>query len=272
MSSDVLTALSALAASGSGDSYETPTPAEFWWPLWGGYDNPWAFTRPSLVLLLSVGLIAWWLVASTRKAAIVPSKGQWITEQVYGLVRNSIAKDVIGSHDFLKFVPLLFTMFTLILVNNLFGIIPPIQYPTMSRIGFPMALTLVVYVVYHVVGFRKHGFTGYLKSMIPGGLPKAVLPFIFVLEFITYYVTRPLSLCLRLFGNMFAGHLLLLLFITAGDYMLLHGSIGMKLVSVGSYAMAFVMTAFEILVEFLQAYIFTLLTATYIASSLADEH
>ena len=101
------------------------------------------------VLLLSVGLIAWWLVASTRKAAVVPSKGQWITEQVYGLVRNSIAKDVIGSHDFLKFVPLLFTMFTLILVNNLFGIIPPIQYPTMSRIGFPMALTLIVYVVYH---------------------------------------------------------------------------------------------------------------------------
>ena len=184
MSSDVLTALGALAASGSGDSYETPTPAEFWWPLWGGYDNPWAFTRPSLVLLLSVGLIAWWLVASTRKAAVVPSKGQWITEQVYGLVRNSIAKDVIGSHDFLKFVPLLFTMFTLILVNNLFGIIPPIQYPTMSRIGFPMALTLIVYVVYHVVGFRKHGFAGYLKSMIPGGLPKAVLPFIFVLEFI----------------------------------------------------------------------------------------
>ena len=155
MSSDVLTALGALAASGSGDSYETPTPAEFWWPLWGGYDNPWAFTRPSLVLLLSVGLIAWWLVASTRKAAVVPSKGQWITEQVYGLVRNSIAKDVIGSHDFLKFVPLLFTMFTLILVNNLFGIIPPIQYPTMSRIGFPMALTLIVYVVYHVVRFAE---------------------------------------------------------------------------------------------------------------------
>ena len=95
---------------------------------------------------------------------------------------------------------------------------------------------------------------------------------IFVLEVITDFFTRPVTLALRLFGNMFAGHLLLLLFITGGQYMLIHGSFGLKIAGVGSWVMAFVLTLFEALVEFLQAYIFTLLTAIYIAGALADEH
>ena len=95
---------------------------------------------------------------------------------------------------------------------------------------------------------------------------------IFVLEVITFFITRPLTLALRLFGNMFAGHLLLLLFITGGQYMVIHGSFGLKIAGVGSWVMAFVLTIFEALIEFLQAYIFTLLAATYIAGALADEH
>src|SRR5665647_1227168 len=102
--------------------------------------------------MLSVGLIAWWLIATTKKAAIVPSKGQWVTEGIYGFIRNGVARDIIGTKDFLRFVPLLFSVFVLILVNNLFGVIPPVQYPTMSRIGIPIALTFVVYVVYHYIG------------------------------------------------------------------------------------------------------------------------
>ena len=85
-------------------------------------------------------------------------------------------------------------------------------------------------------------------------------------------MTRPLTLALRLFGNMFAGHMLLLLFILGGEYMLLNGGLGLKVAGVGSFALALVLTAFEGLIEFLQAYIFTLLAATYIAGSLADEH
>jgi F-type H+-transporting ATPase subunit a len=93
-----------------------------------------------------------------------------------------------------------------------------------------------------------------------------------VLELITFFITRPLTLALRLFGNMFAGHLLLLLFITGGQYMVIHGSFGLKIAGLGSWVMAFVLTIFEALIEFLQAYIFTLLAATYIAGALADEH
>jgi F-type H+-transporting ATPase subunit a len=157
-------------------------------------------------------------------------------------------------------------------VNNLFGIIPPIQYPTMSRIGFPIALTLIVFVVYHAVGIQKNGAWGHIKHMIPPGLPGPIYILIVPLELLTYFVTRPLTLALRLFGNMFAGHMLLLLFILGGEYMLLHGGFGLKIAGVGSFAMAFVLTLFEGLIEFLQAYIFTLLAATYIAGSLADEH
>ncbi len=256
------------AAEGGG--YQSPTPGEFYQPLIG--DGPFAVTRAAVVILLSVALIGYVLVRTTRRAAIVPSKGQWMTESVYGLVRNGVARDIIGSHDFMRFVPMLFSMFVLILVNNLFGVIPPVQFPTMSRIGFPIALTLIVYVVYHYLGIKKNGFIGYFKSLVPPGLPAWIVPMIFVLELITFFITRPLTLALRLFGNMFAGHLLLLLFITGGEYMVINGSFGLKIAGVGSWAMAFVLTIFEALIEFLQAYIFTLLAATYIAGALADEH
>lgn len=270
MSLDVLGLSIVAAEGGEGSGFESPTPAEFYQPLVGTGD--WALTRSMVVFALSVVLMAAFLLATTRKASIVPSKGQWVTESVYNMVRNSLARDIIGSHDFLRFVPLLFSMFTLILVNNLFGIIPPIQFPTMSRIGFPIALTLVVFVVYHAVGVIKNGFGGHLKHMIPPGLPGPIYVLIVPLELLTYFITRPLTLALRLFGNMFAGHMLLLLFITGGEYMLIHGGIGLKVAGVGSFLLALVLTGFEGLIEFLQAYIFTLLAATYIAGSLADEH
>jgi F-type H+-transporting ATPase subunit a len=168
-------------------------------------------------------------------------------------------------------VPLLFALFTTILVNNFFGVIPPFSFPTFSRIGFPIALSLIVWVVFHVVGMRKHGFLGYWKSLVPAGLPKAMIPFIFILELITDLFTRPVTLALRLFGNMFAGHILIVLFITGGWYMLTSG--GILVVAGGvTWVFAFVMTLFELLVEFLQAYVFTLLAALYIAGAVADEH
>ena len=264
-----LNVLASLATAGGG-GYQTPTTAEFYQPLWN--EGPLAITRPSIVMVFSVGLIVWWLIATTKRAAIVPSKGQWVTEGIYGFIRNGVARDIIGTKDFLRFVPLLFSMFVLILVNNLFGVIPPVQFPTMSRIGFPIALTVVVYVVYHYIGIKRVGLRAYFANLVPGGLPGWIRPFIFFLEIITFFVTRPLTLALRLFGNMFAGHLLLLLFITGGEYLMLNGGIGLKIAGAGSFVMAFALTVFEMLIEFLQAYIFTLLAAMYIAGSLSDEH
>ena len=256
--------------SAAPSEYTAPGVEEFWQPLFGT-DGPWAITRPMLLIVFSVGLIIWYLLATTRKKALVPSRGQMATEAVYGLVRNGIAKDLIGSKEFLRFVPLLFSLFMIILVNNFFGVIPPFSYPTMSRIGFPIALSLIVWVVFHVVGMKKHGFFGYWKSLVPSGLPKGMILPIFFLELITDLFTRPVTLALRLFGNMFAGHILIVLFITGGWYMLTSG--GILVVAGGvTWVFALVMTLFELLVEFLQAYVFTLLAALYIGGAIADEH
>ncbi|MEZ0492297.1 F0F1 ATP synthase subunit A [Kineococcus sp. TBRC 1896] len=265
--------LGMLAAAGGEEGFETPTQAIFWQPLIGSGSGWLDVTRPALVFVLSAVLIAALLNWATKRLEVVPGKRQMGMEATYGLVRNSIARDIIGSRDFLKFVPMLFTMFALILVNNLFGIIPPVQYPTMSRIAFPLVLALVVYGVYHYLGIKKRGLGGHIGHMIPPGLPGWIKPLVFLLELITYFITRPVTLALRLFGNMFAGHILLVLFITGGEYMLLHsGSLGLQIFSIPTFAMGIVMTLFELLVEFLQAYIFTLLAALYIAGSLADEH
>jgi F-type H+-transporting ATPase subunit a len=264
--------VSILLAAEEGGGFEAPGPRDFWLPLIGG-DSPWAITRPMFLALLSVILISVWLLTSTRKLAVVPGKSQFVTESVYGMIRNGVARDVIGSHDFLRFTPLLFTMFILILVNNLFGITPFIMFPTMSRFGFPLALALIVFVVYHVVGIRHMGLGGYFKHLVPPGLPGWIVPLIFVLELVTYFITRPVTLSLRLFGNMFAGHILLALCVVGGEHLLFGDTgIGLKLAGVVAFLGGFVMTLFEGFVQFLQAYVFTLLTALYIAGSLADEH
>src|SRR5665647_3752422 len=115
---------------------------------------------------------------------------------------------------------------------------PPVQFPSMSRIGFPIALTVIVYVVYHSIGFRRVGLRAYFKNLVPGGLPGWIVPLICFLEIITFFVTRPLTLALPLFGNMCAGHLLLRLSIAVGVYLKLHGSFGLKIAGAGLFAMA----------------------------------
>jgi F-type H+-transporting ATPase subunit a len=256
----------------AGEGFTPPGKEEFWWPIIGSDTSPWTLTRPAVMALLSVVLIAWFLLAATKNRSIVPGKLQFVGEGLYGFVREGIGRDLIGSRDFLKFMPLLFTQFTLILLNNLFGIIPFVQYPTMSRYGFPVALAALTYLTFHAVGFRKKGFVGYFKDLVPPGLPTWIVPFIFLLEFVDKFITRPLTLSLRLFANMFAGHLLLLVFILGAEHMIVDLGPGLKVAGVLSALMAIVMTFFELLVEVLQAYIFTLLTALYIGGALAEEH
>jgi len=257
-----------------GGGFQTPSTNDFWWPLIGGDHNNFAFTRPSLVMLISVVVLGWFFVSVSSRLSVVPSKRQWLAEQVYDFVRNGIGRDVIGAKDFKPFLPLLFTMFTLILFNNVAGVIPFVQYPTTSRIAFPIILTLVVYVTYHVVAIRrKGGVFGYLKSLVPPGLPGWLRPIMFILEVLTYFFVRPLTLALRLFGNMMAGHLMLLVFIVGGEYLLLHsGSIALGGAGVLSFAFSIVMTFFELLIEFLQAFIFTMLTALYLSDAVSEHH
>ncbi len=252
------------------EEFVPPSAPDFWQPLVG--DGAFAITRSMIVMVLvTIGLAVVMLLA-TRRLSVVPGRGQHRLEGVYGLVRNSIGRDIIGSAHFKPYVPLLLTLFTLILVNNLMGIIPPVQFPTMSRIGFPLALALGVYVVYLVAGVRRRGLVGFLKNLVPGGLPFWVVPVVFVLELVTFLVTRPVTLSLRLFGTMFAGHCLLLRVALGGEYLLLHGEGLLKLVSIPAFLMFFLFSAFEILIAFLQAYVFILLASVYIAEIYSDAH
>ena len=252
-----------------GEGFTPPSAVDFNLPPIFG-DNAFT-TKPIFLVFFSVILISVFFILASRKAAIVPSKLQFAGESVYGFVRNDLAKDVIG-HEFMRFVPYLFTLFTFILVNNIFGIVPMLQFPTMSRVSFPYVLAIITFLVFHYVGIRKQGALKYIKEiMFMPGVPKPAYILITPLELLTFFLVRPLTLSLRLFANMFAGHLLLLVFILGGEH-LLQGVIGLKLISPFAFFIGIVLTFFEFMVQCLQAYIFTLLTALYIAGALADEH
>lgn len=260
-----------LPASGGGESYQPPTPAIFWQPLFEV--GPITVTNQMAWAAIITGVLSLVLIVLSKNAAVVPSKGQWLLEGVYNFPRNSVARDMIGTKEFKKFVPLLVTLFLMVLFYNLAGSFFLTMNPVTGKVGFPIALTLVVYVVYHWVSIQKMGLGGYFKHMIPPGLPAWIVPFVFLLELITYFITRPLTLALRLFGNMFAGHMVIYLFVTGAFYFLLQGDgILLQALSVPTFLMAGVMVIFEILVQFLQAFVFTLLAASYIAAAVADNH
>ena len=233
---------------------------------------PW-FDKYMLQAIISVILIlAFWLIMA-RKSALVPSKGQYLGETAYFFLRNTIARDMIG-HDFRKYLPLLIALFSFVLINNIFGVFPLSLLPTPSHVGWPYGLAILVWVIYNGVGIAKHGFFGYLKhTTLPSGVPAFMWPLIIPLEFVSNIIVRPVTLSLRLFANMFAGHLLVLVFVLGGEYLLLHSeSIINK--TAGVVALIFSMAIFglEIFVQSLQAFIFTVLTAQYISSAAAEEH
>lgn len=222
-----------------------------------------------------LAILLWlWL---SRNLKVVPGKRQALGERLYDLVRNGIARDIFGP-DFGKtkniMVPYLIALFTFIVINNLFGEFL-FMFPTNSKIGFPYGLALLTYLLYIGMGIREHGAGAYFKkSLIPPGVPTWLLPLIIPLEFISNFVTRPITLALRLFANMFAGHLVVLVFVVGGGWLLtqfphnpLYGSAGIV-----SLLFSFAIFALELLVACLQAYIFTVLTAQYVSSSVAHEH
>ncbi|TXJ06600.1 MAG: F0F1 ATP synthase subunit A [Aeromicrobium sp.] len=253
--------------------FNPPGPADFELPPFvtlGSVD----VTKPMLMFVVTGVVLALFFWAAARKAEVVPGRLQFAGELVYGLVRNSIARDSIGSEKFLPFVPLLFSLFTMILVNNYIGLIPFLQFPTFSHFGFAVALAIIAWVVYIGAGMKVHGVFGYFKHQcVPSGVTGLVLLLIIPLEFLSSIIVRPITLCLRLFANMFAGHLLLMLFAFGGQYLIFEATSPINVTAgVLSFLMFFMISVLELLVMFLQAYVFTLLTAMYIGEAVAESH
>jgi F-type H+-transporting ATPase subunit a len=160
-----------------------------------------------------------------------------------------------------------------VLINNIFGVFPLSLLPTPSHVGWPYGLAILVWVIYNGVGIAKHGFFGYLKhTTLPSGVPAFMWPLIIPLEFVSNIIVRPITLSLRLFANMFAGHLLLILFALGGEYLLVHGATLVKPVGVLAWLLFIAIAFLEMLIQFLQAYVFVLLNAMYISGAVADEH
>ncbi|WP_236794954.1 F0F1 ATP synthase subunit A [Amycolatopsis sp. GM8] len=254
-------ALTAFTPPGAGD-FDLP-------PIFGGV------TKPMILVVLSVIIIAAYFLISSRKLKIVPSKGQFAAEYIYDFARNGIAREQIGSKDFKPYIPLVLSLFSFVLVNNVFGIIPILQFPTLAHIGYPIALSLlVVYPVYHFVGFKRHGFVGYLKhATVPPGAPLAIYFLLTPIEFLQKFVLNPITLAIRVFAAMFAGHLIILVFTIGGEYLLTQaGGVISKPVSVVSFLFAILMIFVEALIQVVQAYVFAVLSANYIGAALAEDH
>ena len=252
--------------------FTKPGPNDFEFPALFGHNQ--LFTKSSFLLVLGAVVVLGYFVISTRKLQLVPSKGQFVVESSYNFVRDSIGRDIIGTRDFLRWVPLLVSLFFFILINNLFGMFPVLQFPSFSRVGFAYGLAILIWIIYNAIGIGKHGFFGYLKHItVPPGVTGPVLVLVIPLEFLSTVIVRPVTLSLRLFANMFAGHLLIILFATGAQYLLFDVSSWVDhIAGVLSFVLGVGVGFLELLVEFLQAFVFTLLTATYIGGALSEEH
>jgi F-type H+-transporting ATPase subunit a len=206
-----------------------------------------------------------------RKPRTVPGKLQSLMEMGLGFVREQIAMPMLGpAAD--RFLPLLATLFFFILFMNMFEVAPWVNFSASARVAFPAALAIVSWVTYNAVGVAKHGFLGYLRftCIIPAA-PWWIQPLLIPIEFVSNIVIRPITLTIRLAANFVAGHFLLALAFLGTEFFFFNGGFSSVLLVV-SVPMSVILVAFEVFVALLQAFIFTVLTASYIGGALAEDH
>ncbi|RKN41976.1 F0F1 ATP synthase subunit A [Micromonospora endolithica] len=255
-----------------GEAAFPPSVEDFYLPSivpWGAENSYW-FTKITAMVWLAVGLLIIFFLVTYRKPQLVPTKKQWLAESIYGFVRNNIAVDMIG-HRGVAFAPYFTTLFCFILLTNFFAIVPGLQISPNSHIAFPAFLAVISYVMFIWVGIRHHGAGKFFKNSLIPPAPWYILPLLIPIELFSTFIVRPFSLAVRLFANMFAGHMLLLVF-TLGGFAMLNANVWLAPVSLLSWLMTVALTFLEFLVICLQAYVFTVLTASYVQGALADEH
>jgi F-type H+-transporting ATPase subunit a len=241
--------------------------------------TPFELNRIMLIrlLVMTALIVLFWLWTSKFKSAyknniLVPSRFQLMGEISLNFVRKSIAHEQLGEKDGDRFLPLLSTMFFLVLGMNITGVIPGLNIAGTSVIGLPLVLAAAAYVTFIYAGVRKHGGHFFTAALFPAGVPKAFYILVTPIEFLSTFILRPVTLALRLMMNMIAGHLLLVLCFSATQFFFFNAEGVFKFFGAGTFLFGFAFTLFEILVAFLQAYVFTLLTTVYIQLALADEH
>ncbi|WP_406016472.1 F0F1 ATP synthase subunit A [Streptomyces sp. NBC_00984] len=239
-------------------------------PIFGDADSNVYFNKTMLLALLGTVIIVGFFWAAFRKPKVVPGKLQMVAEAGYDFVRRGIVYETLGKREGEKYVPLMVSIFFFVWMMNLWSIIPLAQFPVTSVIAYPAGLALIVYILWMSITFKRHGFVGGFKNLT--GYDKSlggVLPLVMVIEFFSNVLVRPFTHAVRLFANMFAGHTLLLLFTIASWYLL--NGIGIAYAGV-SFVMVIAMTAFELFIQAVQAYVFVLLACTFIQGAVAEHH
>lgn len=228
-------------------------------------------SKITVLLLLAVVLILGFFGYAFRKPKLVPRGAQNVGELGYLFIRDGVVRETIGKGGD-KFVPFLFSFFFLVWILNFWSIVPGAQIPVTSIFAIPVAFSIIVYLTWVPLGIYKQGFVGFFKGvMFPPGVPKPMYLLLTPIELVSTFLVRPFTHAVRLFANMFAGHLLLATFSVAAFYLLSFSVIGI-LGSAASFSLTVLLTGFEAFIQALQAYIFTLLAAVYIGSALHAEH
>jgi len=240
------------------------------WPGFGGTEGAfYEFNKVVLVYVIALLMVMVFFLVAGRKKALVPTGAQNLAEIAIEFVEDGIVMETMGEPG-RKYTPFLMSLFLFVWFTNIFGIIPVIQMPATARIALPLFLAILAYVVYHGSGFKEHGI-GYIKhALVPPGVPVALLLLVVPIEFISKFLVQPFSHTVRLFANMLAGHILLVTFGVLSAAMF---TLGPSLIVFPLPFIALVFfTLFEVLVAFLQAYVFTLLTGVYINAAISHEH
>lgn len=223
-----------------------------------------AFTNASLWMVFAVSLITLFMGLASRKTALVPGRLQLLGEMTYSFIANMV-KENIGTEG-MRYFPFIFTLFMFILFCNMLGMLP-YSFTVTSHLIVTFALAAIVFVLVTLVGFICHG-VGFLKLFVPSGVPTFLLPLLVVIELISY-LTRPVSLSVRLFGNIMAGHTMLKIF---GGFIVGLASAGLAPLAIAPFALMVAFTGLEFLIAGLQAYVFTILTCIYLSEAIHMNH
>lgn len=238
--------------------------------VWGA--GPLGINKTAVIYgFATIATILIFVLGTRRKDALVPSGlFQNVAESGVGFVRNQVIMSTMGPEG-LPYLPYLTALFFFIFFSNITEIMPAVQFPANARFAMPMTLALTTWVLFNAAGMIRQGPLRYIKnSLIPPGVPAALLIIIIPIEFISTFLVRPFSLMVRLFANMLAGHLILVTF-GALTAMLWAMKVTVVIAPL-SFGLLVAMTGFEILVSFLQAFIFSVLTAVYIGGAIHPEH
>lgn len=254
--------------------FQPPTMEDFFPKALLFADTPFAIDRVILVRLIMSGLLLIIVLAAASRARVVPRGIQNIVEIVIDFVQVHIGEEILGKKYARKYLPILSTVFLLVLFLNISSVIPFLNISSNARVAMPLVLALFGYIAYILIGIKQHGVRYFKDMIIVPEVPWPLHILLIPIELISNFVLRPFTLTVRLMANMLAGHMMLALFFAATQFFFFgEHATWMKVFGVGSLAFALLFTLFEILVAFLQAYIFALLVAVYIDSSIhAGEH